>query len=546
MTRFFSIRWRLVLSYVLLTVLTVSVVGALALVLMRSNLAQREAELLTINARAVARQAAGFLLPIADRYGLQQLADTAAFLGNTQVRIFDAQGNLIVDSGPRSAAERLMWIAPSRRTSQADDPGPQPWVVFGVLSRRATFSDFEARLLEELGLSRALPSPRMLVIERMPSAYGSLFHFSELRQPTQPASQSAPAQEELPPTSATRVQMPILAGDATIGFVELSGTTGFNDTALATAQRAFGLAALGAMAIAALAGLWVSQGLTAPLRHLATIAGRMAQGDLSARAPMPKRPARDEIERLAGQFNAMAEKLEASFAELSAERDALRRFIADASHELRTPITALKMANELLQGPAGDDPATRAEFLAQNDAQLRRLEWITHNLLDLSRLDAGIAQLSLADHVSGDILASAAQPFKSRAEQRGIQLIIHPSSFVIRCDRARIEIALSNLVDNALKFTPGGGRVEVSAESDDRKIRLLVRDTGIGVAEKDKARIFDRFYRGDNHCADGSGLGLAIVKSIAQAHGGRAFVESAPGQGSTFGIELPAVRESCE
>jgi signal transduction histidine kinase len=513
----------------------VSVVGALGLALIRNNLAQREAELLRANAQAVARQAATLMQPQADRYGLQQLADTAAFLGNAQVRILSRNGVPIVDSGPNSAANRLMWFTRSGRESAARAQTEDPWVMLGLLTQDG-MAPFDDPILREFLPN--LPGMKVYIVQRVPSVYGSQFEFAESQ-----AVQAAPAVavNEAPlPESATRVSVPVLMGETTLGFVELRSATAFNDETLATAQRALLLAALGAAALAIALGLWVSRGLTAPMRKLAAVAGQMGQGNLSVRAPMKNQRTRDEADQLAIQFNSMAEKLEASFNALSTERDALRRFVADASHELRTPITALRMSNELLQGPAGDDAATRAEFLAQNDAQLKRLEWITHNLLDLSRLDAGIANLNLAEHDAGDIIESAAQPFKAVAEQKGITLSTHrPSSIPICCDRARIEIALSNLIDNALKFTPAGGVVTVSAERDDARARLLVRDTGIGVADDDKAHVFERFYRGGNHRADGTGLGLAIVKSIVQAHGGTAFVESEPGRGSVFGIALP-------
>ncbi|PJF47587.1 MAG: sensor histidine kinase [Chloroflexi bacterium] len=543
--RALSIRRRLVLSYALLAALTVSVVGALALELIRGNLAQRETELLTMNAQAIARQAARSIQPVSDLYRLQQLADMAAFLGNVQVRILDADGNLLVDSGPRGAADRLMWIAPPNRPDFVGADRPSPWIIAGLFSRRMTYPEFEARLLEVLGVSETSPNAQIMVVERLPSPYGDQFIFSELRKqaeplPTQPA---APALAE---ATRAQVRVPVELGNAIIGYVELSSASALNAATLQTAQRAFMLAALGATLLAVLAGLWVSRSLSAPLLDLTAAAARMAQGDFSARAPLRAqgRP-RDEIEQLAVRFNDMAAKLESSFQALSAERDALRRFIADASHELRTPITALKMANELLQGPAGDDPNIRAEFLTQNATQLTRLEWITRNLLDLSRLDAGIAQLELAEHDVAELLASAAQPFAQAAEQKGIRLVVHPTPapLVVRCDRARIEIALSNLIENALKFTPAGGRVEVCAEVAGGHARLLVRDTGIGVAPEDQPHVFERFYRGKHHHAEGSGLGLAIVKSVAQAHGGAAFVESAPGAGSTFGIALPMTVE---
>jgi len=247
--------------------------------------------------------------------------------------------------------------------------------------------------------------------------------------------------------------------DDPLGYVEISSGPDFGAEAVRTTRDAFLLAAGGAMLMAVVVGLLVGRGLSAPLRQLTAVAGQMSSSDLSTRAPVR---GKDEIGQLAGQFNLMAERLEASFAALAAERDVLRRFIADASHELRTPITALKNFNDLLQGAAADDPAARAEFLAESQVQLHRLEWITRNLLDLSRLDAGLVALDLANHDVGELIESAASAFKPLAQEKGVAFSVRSpmSSLELRCDRARIELALSNLLDNAFKFTPAGGQVE--------------------------------------------------------------------------------------
>lgn len=558
----FSIRWRLVLSYMLLTALAVGGVGALALALIQTNIAQRETDLLRVNASAVARQAAPMLTQGADRYALQQLADTAAFLGNAQVRILDHDGSLIVDSGPNRSADRMMWIAPQPSTQRAPSLTQQrgPVFVVGLQSH-----DGNPINLDDVDFSNApwlrsvVGDARVVMIERVAGAYGSRFRFAEIS-----ATAFSPAPQNLvppeaststytslaasPPDSAARVSVPIptdAAGTPALGFVEMNGMTSTSAETLADAERALLLAGIGAAALALLVGLMVSRGLTAPVLALETATGKMALGNLSARAPKPRKFLRDETDQLADQFNSMAEKLERSFNALAQERDALRRFVADASHELRTPITSLKVANDLLLTDIGNDPVTREEFLRQNDAQLKRLEWITSNLLDLSRLDAGIASLNIAEHDASDIAVAAARPYARVADQKGIALVMQPQvpapPIVLRCDRARLEIALSNLIDNALKFTPSGGQVAVSVERDDGHVRFAVRDTGIGVPVSDQLHIFERFYRGQNQDAgiNGSGLGLAIVKSIAQAQGGTVAVTSVVGQGSTFTIALP-------
>ncbi|HQV70973.1 MAG TPA: HAMP domain-containing sensor histidine kinase [Thermoflexales bacterium] len=535
--RFLSIRWRIVLSYVLLTALTVSVIGAVALALVQRNLDAQEREFLTANAQVVAKQAANLMRPL-NQSSLQGLVDTSAFLGSSQVRIKDTTGAVLADSGSK-VADRMLWIASAPGLNAIAD---RPVVAFGFLTPlegKSALSEMDARMLRFL-----FPNARFTVMERQSRAMGDRIGIG--KQTSSYSDLIVDSADEDAPASSGELRLvsaPIMVGAQPIGTVELMSNVSYASAALATAGNAFLAAALGATALAVVIGLGVSSSLTAPLQKLAGAAQRMAHGDMAARAPAPHNPPRNEVDQLGLEFNDMADELETSFHQLSAERDALRNFITDASHELRTPITALRMSNELLQGPAGENSAERAEFLAQNEAQLARLQWITTNLLDLSRFDAGLMTLDKAPQDVSDLLHSAASGFALRAQKAGVRLDVAEPDQPIRlnCDRARMEMALTNLIDNALKFTPAGGSIILRAERGEKAIQLSVCDTGKGIPEKDLPHVFERFYRAQNASAPGSGLGLAIVKSIAQAHGGSVSAKSEIGKGSCFVVELPLV-----
>ncbi|UCC62749.1 MAG: HAMP domain-containing histidine kinase [Anaerolineae bacterium] len=532
---FRSIRWRLVLSYVFLILLTLGVVGVVILQLVGDYVERREVEYLTANAEGVAHQARSLVWPVVRQSGLQDLAETSSFLGNAQVRIIDVNRRVLADSESGSGEVESTWILPPLELWREIAKGlPQSFVVQLPSGRR-----LPVPLLwgwESFDFERLPPDTSFTLVRRWDGMWGSGFRFDVIRDPEQ--LRDLAVRVDNSPRSDRVIMVPIGQAEEPLGYVQVSNGPDFVTEVLTTTRQAFVYAAAGAMLVAMAVGLAVGRGLSAPLRRLTAVAGQMSHGDLSIRAPVR---GKDEIGQLAGQFNQMAERLEASFAELAAERDALRRFVGDASHELRTPITALKSFNDLLQGAAVDDPPAHAEFLAESQAQIDRLEWITRNLLDLSRFDAGLVVLDVAEHSAGQLIEAAACAFRPLAQEKGITLSIKPppSSLRFRCDRARIEMALSNLLDNALKFTSVGGQVEIGAEQTPKAVRLWVRDSGPGIDPVDRSYIFERFYRGRNSHAEGSGLGLAIVQSVVRAHGGQVSVESEPGVGSLFVIELP-------
>jgi signal transduction histidine kinase len=528
---FRSIRWRLIITYIMLTLLAVSLVGVLTLTLFERSVRQQEQTFLRANAEAVARQAELLLLPVFQRAQVEQLARTSAFLGDVQVRIFDPRGRLLADSGDPLAMGELAWVVQDGVVQ--DERFPGVFFAVPIASIDAVEQNGNQSQVEYYVVRKTTPyGGTRLSFEARYADSGEELAESE---PTVEIAEAVRSKE--------RMTVPMEAGGQTLGYVELSNGRSFGADSLNSIRRAFLIAAAGVSLLAVVLGLGVGQSLSAPVRQLTEVAGIMSAGDLSVRAEETRK---DEIGALSRQFNQMATQLEASFADLEAERDALRRFIADASHELRTPITALRNFNELLQGAAKDDPVAQEEFLQESQTQLERLTWITENLLDLSRFDAGLMVLEKENVNMATFVSAVSTPFQQIALDQGVGLVIQPiaPNLAVLADEARLNIALSNLIDNALKFTDMGGEVRVGADKTDDRVLLWVQDSGRGIGEDDLPHIFKRFYRaGDGEIA-GTGLGLAITHSIIHAHGGRLRVQSRLGVGSRFEVEISAFSPS--
>ena len=255
----------------------------------------------------------------------------------------------------------------------------------------------------------------------------------------------------------------------------------------------------------------------------------MAEGDLSVRSTLQ---CRDEFGALAHTFNSMAERVENTVI-------TLKRFVADAAHEINTPITALRTNLEL--AGAGGAPGDFQADILRAQAELERLETLTRGLLTLSRLEVQDTERLRAPV---DLAALARQmhaQYASRAEQAGIALVLDvaPESVTIQADQTQIARVFDNLLDNALKFTPSGGTVTLGVATAPEEARLWVADTGIGIPAEDRPRLFSRFHRGRNAAAfPGNGLGLVITKAIVEDHGGQIGVESRE-EGVCFTVRLP-------
>ncbi len=220
-----------------------------------------------------------------------------------------------------------------------------------------------------------------------------------------------------------------------------------------------------------------------------------------------------------------------------------RELTANVSHELRTPLTSIKGFTETLLDGAMRDEATCRRFLTIIQSEVDRLVKLVDDLLDLSRLESRHVTLDLQPVDVGALAAHTADKLRPLADAGGLTLLVQaPPGVVAPADRDRLEQVLTNLIDNALKYTPPGGRVEVSVVPRGEEVEVTVSDTGRGIPPEDLPHVFERFYRVDRSRTRGSGgtgLGLAIARHIVEAHGGRISVRSRPGEGTTFTVTLP-------
>jgi two-component system phosphate regulon sensor histidine kinase PhoR len=219
-----------------------------------------------------------------------------------------------------------------------------------------------------------------------------------------------------------------------------------------------------------------------------------------------------------------------------------RDFISNISHELRTPLASLKALTETLQESALDDPPAARRFLTQMEAEVDALTLMVQELLELARIESGKAPLQLAAVSPCDLIASAVERLSLPAERAKLEVSVDcaPDLPVVLADQARMEQVIVNLLHNAIKFTPSGGKIRLSAQAWPGAVQFSVQDTGVGISAADLPRIFERFYKADRaRSGGGTGLGLAISRHLVEAHGGRIWAESQVGQGSTFYFTLP-------
>jgi signal transduction histidine kinase len=318
------------------------------------------------------------------------------------------------------------------------------------------------------------------------------------------------------------------------GAVSLSQPLRDVAAVLADLRIRLALSAFVSLVLSALVGLVLARAIARPVRELTRAANHLAQGNfdypLDASSP-------DELGELARAFRSMSGDLQRT---LQARAD----LVTNVSHELRTPLTAVKGLVETLRDGAVDDLDVRDKFLASIEGETDRLIRLVNDLLTLSRADAQALTLHRERFDLTDLARSCADELGAHASAQNISISVEGSSAHIYADADRIRQVLVNLLDNAIRYSPPGKTVTVSVATLPGIVTVSVQDHGPGIPPEEQARVFERFYRADKSRVrkgeGGAGLGLAIAQTLVEAHGGRIWLESSPGHGTTVHFSLRA------
>lgn len=508
-----SMRTRLPLSYAAIALVTAVAVGAVLLITLRNYYAERELDRMNRGASAI-----GFLVERMMEDGtptsaMQTRLDSFAFFSQAKVRLLDATHKVIAESNDPSNVNMVSFhpsdnqqdLEPTNRIKMLFEVQPFPGTGNATFSMTAPVgTDFP---------DGGQAGTRVFVDG---SPYG--VHI----KPDWDISRGRSDQVATAALMSSKGQV--------MGYLEIFDGPAIGSEIVDRVAWALLGASVIAILVAALAGWSISHVITTPLLGLKHITDQMAQGDLTVRA---KIDSSDEFGSLAKAFNHMTNQVEHTIT-------TLKCFLADAAHELHTPITALNTNLEL--AATESDDATRQSFIERAIEQLKRLETLTNNLLILSRIETH----SLPDerHMVdlGALVRETSELYASQAEQMGITFLIDvPNKPVtVSANEAQLRRSLCNLLDNAIKFTAENGCVELGLRQDADGIKLWVKDTGIGIPAEDMPYLFNRFHRGRNTAAyPGNGLGLAIIKAIVESHHGKVAVDSLS-PGTRFTLLLPA------
>ena len=513
----YSIRWRLPLSYAAIALLATLALGSVLLLALQGHYLRVERDYVQSNAQAIGFSLGQLLEGDPSPEVLQSQLDSLAFLSNTHVRLFDAGEELVASSDPQ--ARVAIALAGARLGETLGAVGRVMALIQSGDVPTATLPSGDGTLV----WIPADPGGRFPLPEEVDRRVFPLTLEGEAWQARAEAGQTRAEARSTRSDQVARV--PILgSADQLLGYVELSQGPAYAREILADVAWGLGIAGAVAVALAAVVGWLISRRISAPLVALTEVTAAMAEGDLTARADVARR---DELGTLARSFNQMADRVEEIVI-------TLRRFVSDAAHEIHTPLTALHTNLEL---------AREDEHVVQAQTQVERLEALTEGLLDLSRLESGTHGQSLAPVPLVPLVREVGELHASRAEQAGLtfDLSLPDTPVTVQGDAEQLRRALTNLLDNAIKFTPAGGNVVLGLRREGNFSILWVEDTGIGIHSADLPHLFERFHRGRNTAAyTGSGLGLAIVKAVVERHEGQIQAEATE-RGARFTMRIPAL-----
>ncbi len=479
------LRARLLLSYLVVLVVTLVVSGLLLVLILRGQPVAREpivARLTTLARAAAQREIAAGLLLNALPSRLAQALDRIASSANTRVIAASPEGAIIYDSlgtlGVGAAVDFRLSQSGPNGPAGPNSPAGQN-SPDGLLEGSFVQDGQEWLIVGDHIQTRQADALLLFAAPRPESSWREVLRLF-----------------------GTSVLLPLLE----------AGTVG--------------------LGVALLMAWITSQGILRGLFGLQKAAGEVAAGNYAERVPVS---GPDEVRDVAQAFNHMA-------AQVQAAQVAQQDFLANVSHDLRTPLTSIQGFSQAIIDGASKDPAYHARIIFDEAGRLNRL---VGELLDLARISSGRLSMHQGRVDVGAVAAAVAERLTIRAREAGIQLVrdIQPAPEVTG-DGDRLAQVLTNLIDNALKFTPGGGAVRVAVGPGEGGVRIAVSDTGQGVPQEDLPRIFERFYQVDKARGPrrGTGLGLAITAEIVRAHGGRIRADSGgPGQGTTITVWLPAI-----
>ena len=561
-----SIRWRLTLSYATIACLAALALGTVLLGILRGYYAEKERDYLLSNAESFRALMSGAMAEDVPVGALRPQLENLAFFSKLRIRVLGAQGQELIDTGiPRNPYMISFIYAASDQSPdvlqvQTIQLGPPPGAFAGVDSHFAAAGGggaaWQAGIGPNISFSREESVP---FTQAIPDSSSGSIPAEQAGSPYEPVFSDAPPETgdvvvravsamplsstfygfslnseagrrvvELDAAHRSDQQIRSTIFDAErrpIGAIILSDGPAYGSEIVNSVARGWLLAGTIAVLLAAAAGWLISRQISKPLLALTDVTAQMMAGDLSTRANIARQ---DELGALAVSFNAMADRIQEIVV-------TLQRFVADAAHELHTPLTALRTSLELATSEHASPAIRRAH------EQVIRLEKLTDNLLALSRIEARSGNEQAAPVDLGHLIRLTSELYASRAEQAGLEYTLSLPDHVppVQGHADQLECVVSNLMDNAIKFTPAGGTVSLSLRPDDHALELVVQDTGIGIPAEDMARLFERFRRGHNAAHyPGSGLGLAITKAIVRAHGGTISAVSSD-EGTTITVALP-------